>query len=132
MSILVVNLEEALKGGYLVRRCTFCCAEVDVVLWVFDGESICPVPACRSCTTERGLRVYRIDAHDGDDLPERAICMCCGCSLPSPGTWPVIVWVRDRQGLNAVCNPCRVEYALDTVFASLPRPASEDPPPHGC
>jgi hypothetical protein len=111
-----------------VRRCSFCHAGLEVVLWVFDGTSNCPVPACRSCTDERRLTVYRIDAYEGADLPERAICACCGRTLPCPETWPVIVWVRDRKGLNAVCNACRVEYALDTVFASLPRPRGEPPP----
>lgn len=96
--------------------------------WVGDGISHCPALTCRSCAEERDLRVCHVDQPECEKLPERAICMCCGRALPCADTWPVIVWVRDRHGLSAVCNGCRLEYALESVYAALPRPASEESP----
>jgi hypothetical protein len=111
-----------------MRHCIFCRHEVDTVLWVFDGVSDYPVPACRPCTEQRRLKVFRVEPHDCSDLPDRTTCECCGRELPSPDTWPVIVWVQDEHGLVAVCNACRLEYALDTAFTSIPRSEPEQPP----
>jgi hypothetical protein len=111
-----------------LRHCIFCRHEVDVVLWVFDGVSDYPVPACRSCVEQRRLKVFRIEPGEGRDLPDQASCECCGRALPSPDTWPVIVWVEGKHGLVAVCNACRLEYALNTVFTTLPHGEAQPPP----
>jgi hypothetical protein len=109
-----------------MRRCMFCGRTVDVVLWrvddvvdAVDGS----VPACHSCAEEHGLSVVQSKPEDGD-LARHDSCQCCGRELPSPRSWPMTVWVQDRRRLMAVCNTCRVEYALQAVFASSP-PAGE-------
>jgi hypothetical protein len=102
-----------------VRRCVLCKCVVDVVLWVMDGVADDPVPACRSCAEEHGLHVVFSELDVGDP-PEHDTCRCCGRELPSPRSWPVTVWVRDGRRLMAVCNACRMEYALQAVFASAP------------
>jgi hypothetical protein len=94
---------------------------VDVVLWVLEDMVDHPVPACRSCGEAHGLSVAR-SGQDAADLPEYDSCQCCGRELASPGGWPMTVWVRDRRRLMAVCNACRVEYALQAVFTSAPPP----------
>ena len=91
----------------------------DVVLWVLEDVADHPVPACRSCGEEHGLSVVRSE-HDAGDLPDYDSCQCCGRELPGPGGWPMTVWVQDRRRLMAVCNACRVEYALQAVFTSAP------------
>jgi len=104
-----------------MRGCVFCGRMVDVALWVLEGVVDHPVPACRSCGEEHGLSVVR-SGHDAGDLPEYDSCQCCGRELASPGGWPLTVWVQDRRRLMAVCNACRVEYALQAVFTSAPPP----------
>jgi hypothetical protein len=102
-----------------MRRCIFCGRTVDVVLWVIEDVVDDPVPACRSCAEEHGLGVVCGEIEAGD-TPEHDTCRCCGRELPSPRSWPMTVWVQDRRRLMAVCNACRVEYALQAVFASAP------------
>jgi hypothetical protein len=48
-----------------MRRCTFCREHVGVVLWVFDGVTEYPVPACQACAGRHGLRVYRVEMDEG-------------------------------------------------------------------
>ena len=102
-----------------MRRCIFCGRTVDVVLWVIEDVVDDPVPACRRCAEEHGLRVVHGES-DAGDPPLHDTCRCCGRELPSPRSWPVTVWVQDRRQLMAVCNACRVEYALQAVFTSTP------------
>lgn len=104
-----------------MRGCVFCGRMVDVVLWVLEDVVDHPVPACRSCGEAHGFSVVR-SGHDAGDLPEYDSCQCCGRELASPGGWPLTVWVQDRRRLMAVCNACRVEYALQAVFTSAPPP----------
>lgn len=111
-----------------MRRCRFCGRELDVVLWVSQESSAYPVPCCRECAAARGLTAFP-ERPAGTDLPEQASCRCCGRALPSPGSWPLTVWVRGRGELMPVCNACRVEYALEPVFASVP--PSQAPPDEG-
>jgi hypothetical protein len=92
---------------------------VDVVLWVLEDVVDDPVPACRSCAEELGLSVIQ-SKPGARELPEHDSCQCCGRELPSPRSWPMTVWVQDRRRLMAVCNACRVEYALQAVFTSAP------------
>jgi len=117
-----------------MRGCMFCGRGADVGLWVVDDVVDEPVAACRSCGEERGLIVVQSECEAGD-LPEQSGCRCCGRELPTPGGWPRTVWVRDRRRLMAVCNACRVEYALQAVFVSAPptgeRVRREPEPPHG-
>ena len=92
---------------------------VDVVLWVLEDVVDDPVPACRSCAEAHGLRVVWSEPTPGtrrSTTPATA----AAASLPSPRSWPMTVWVRDRRRLMAVCNACRVEYALQAVFTSAP------------
>lgn len=103
-----------------MRGCVFCGRVVDVVLWVGGDVVGDPVPACRSCAEAHGLHAAHSELEPGE-LPAAVICRCCGRELPSPRSWPVTVWVRDRQRLMAVCNACRTEYALQVVFTSAPR-----------
>ena len=114
--------------------CMFCGRTADIGLWVLEDVVEEPVLACRACGQERGLIVVRSEVDDGD-LPEHESCQCCGRQLPTPGGWPVTVWVLDRRRLMAVCNACRVEYALEAVFVSAPptgEPAPREPePPRG-
>jgi len=116
-----------------VRRCIFCGRAGDVVLWTIDDVAECAVPACRSCGEEHGLRII-CGEPVAWDLPEYDSCQCCGRALGGPGGWPMTVWVQDRRRLMAVCNACRVEYALPAVFTSAP-PAGDrarrDPDPPG-
>ena len=102
-----------------MRGCMFCGRTADLLLWVLDDVVDQPVPACRSCGEDHGLRVVQSECEAGD-LPEHDACQCCGRELPAPGGWPTTVWVQDRRRLMAVCNACRVEYALQAVFISAP------------
>ncbi len=102
-----------------MRGCMFCGRKVDVFLWVLEDVVDHPVPACRSCGEEHGLKLVKRD-YDFGDVPEYDSCGCCGRELPAPGGWPMTVWVRDRGRLIAVCNACRAEYALRAVFTSAP------------
>lgn len=102
-----------------MRRCIFCGRVGDVVLWILEDVADHAVPACRSCGEQRGLSSVQSE-HDAGDLPEYDSCQCCGRALPSPGGWPITVWVQDRRRLIAVCNACRAEYALQAVFTSVP------------
>ena len=117
-----------------MRGCMFCGRRADVGLWVLDDVVDEPVAACRSCGEEHGLIVVQNECEDGD-LPEQDGCRCCGRALPAPGSWPVTVWVLDGRRLMAVCNACRVEYALQAVFVSAPptgeRVRREPEPPRG-
>ncbi len=117
-----------------MRGCMFCGCKVDVFLWVFDDVVDQPVPACRSCGEDHGLRVVQSECEAGD-LPEYDGCRCCGRELPAPGGWPATVWVQDRRRLMAVCNACRAEYALKALFISTPptgeRVRPEPDPPSG-
>lgn len=100
-----------------MRRCIFCGRTADVVLWVVEDVGDDPVPACRSCAEQQGLRIPWSEPDVGD-MPEHDVCRCCGRELPSPRSRPMTVWVRDRRRLMAVCNACRAEYALQAVFTS--------------
>ena len=102
-----------------MRRCIFCGRRVDVVLWVIQDVVDDPVAACRSCAEEHGLRIVSGET-DAGGTPEHDTCQCCGRELPSPRSRPMTVWVQDRRRLMAVCNACRVEYALRAVFTSTP------------
>ncbi len=117
-----------------MRGCMFCGRRADVGLWVLDDVVDEPVRACRACGEERGLIVVQNECEAGD-LPEHDACRCCGRELPATGSWPVTVWVRDGRRLMAVCNACRVEYALQAVFVSAPpageRVRGESEPPRG-
>ena len=103
-----------------MRRCIFCGRMVDVVLWVIEDVIDDPVPACPSCAEEHGLRIV-CGEPDAGETPGHDMCHCCGRELPSPRSRPMTVWVQDRQRLMAVCNACRVEYALQAVFTSTPQ-----------
>ena len=102
-----------------MRRCVFCSCMVDVGLWIMDDVADDPVPACRSCAEQYGLGIV-LDELDAGASLEHDTCHCCGRELPSPRSWPMIVWVRDGRRLMAVCNACRTEYGLRAVFASAP------------
>ena len=103
-------------------RCLFCRSDLDTVHWAFDGVSDQPVPACRECCDRLRLKVWRVEAGEGEgrDLPVRADCVYCGTALPSWDTRPVIVWVRGEHGVEAVCNSCRIRYGRETQFVTLP------------
>jgi len=107
-------------------RCTFCRTDLDTVHWAFDGVSDQPVPACKECCHRLRLKVWRVDAEEGKDLPARAHCAYCGTPLPSEDTRPVIVWVRGEHGVEAVCNACRIRYGRETQFVTLPDPEWEE------
>ena len=117
-----------------MRGCMFCGLKADVGLWVLDDVVDEPVRACRSCGEEHGLIVVQSEFEAGD-LPEHDSCQCCGRELPTPGGWPMTVWVLDGRRLMAVCNACRVEYALQAVFVSASprgeRVRREPEPPRG-
>jgi hypothetical protein len=53
------------RGGGTMHRCTYCREETDVTLWVFDGVSDYPVPACQACRQRLDLRVFRVEIDDG-------------------------------------------------------------------
>ncbi len=110
-----------------MRRCIFCGREVDIVLWVVQDMSDYPVPACSACADERGLIAFPPPAR-AEELPDAVSCRCCGRALPSQDSWPPVVWVQDGSGVMAVCNACRVEYALEAVSTSVPR--DQGRPPH--
>ena len=103
-------------------RCVFCRSDLDTVHWAFDGVSDQPVPACKECCDRLRLKVWRVDAGEGEgkDLPVRADCVYCGTALPSQDTYPVIVWVKGEHGVEAVCNACRIRYGRETQFVTLP------------
>lgn len=102
-----------------MRRCVFCGRTAEVVLWILDEVLDDPVPACCPCAEENGLGVvYR--GREVGPLDEYESCRCCGRELPSSRSWPATVWVQDRRRLMAVCNACRVEYALQPVFGFAP------------
>ena len=105
-----------------LMRCVFCRTDLDTVHWAFDGVSDQPVPACRECCDRLRLKVWRVEAGEGEgkDLPVRADCVYCGTPLPSQDTRPVIVWVRGEHGVEAVCNACRIRYGRETQFVTLP------------
>jgi hypothetical protein len=116
-----------------VQKCIFCGCVAGIELWALDAVDH-PVPACLGCAEDHGLSVTRGE-YDAAGLPEYRSCRCCGRELASPGEWPMTVWVADRGRLMAVCNACRVEFALRAVFASAPPAlwrARHDPgPPRG-
>ncbi len=101
-----------------MQGCIFCGCAAGVDLWAFEAVDH-PVPACAACAAEHGLRVTCSD-HDAGGLPEQHRCRCCGRELARPGGWPMTVWVADRGRLMAVCNTCRMEFALPAVLTPTP------------
>ena len=47
-----------------MRQCTYCRAEIGVILWVFDGVNEYPIPACQACQQRLGLKVYKVEMDD--------------------------------------------------------------------
>lgn len=60
-------------------RCTFCREHVDVVLWVFDGVSDYPIPACATCADRRRLKVFKAETDEGLVVPGDEL------ATPEPG-----------------------------------------------
>jgi hypothetical protein len=107
------------------RRCVYCHEDVGVVLWVFDGVSDEPVPACRDCRDRHRLSVFRVEVLDPSSLPGHPTCEDCGRALPSPDTEPAVLWVSDRRrGIVASCNACRLANGRSTLCTSAPDGAS--------
>jgi hypothetical protein len=102
------------------RRCIYCREDVTVVLWVFDGVQDEPVPACRDCRDKYRLKVFRVELLETAGLPQHPSCEYCGRSLPTPGTEPTVVWVKDVRGMVPVCNACRIRYDLVTLWTVAP------------
>ncbi len=110
-------------------RCVYCRQDVGVVLFVFDGVSAEPVPACRDCRDRLHLAVFKVDVLDATTLPAHPVCEDCGRSLPSPDTEPAVVWVCDRvRGIVASCNACRVTSGRSTLVTIVP-PEGHAPDP---
>jgi hypothetical protein len=102
------------------RRCVYCREDVEVVLWVFDGVQDEPVPACRDCRDKYRLKVHRVELLDSAGLPQHPDCEYCGRPLPIPDTEPVVAWVKDVRGVVAVCDACRVQHDLTTLWTVAP------------
>jgi hypothetical protein len=99
----------------------YCHEQVGVVLWVFDGVSDGPVPACRDCRDRYRLGVFRVEILDSGSLPAHPACEECGCLLPSPDTEPAVLWVADRRrGIVASCDACRIKNDSATLCTASP------------
>lgn len=103
------------------RRCVYGHEDVGVVLWVLDGASDEPVPACRDCRDKYRLRVFRVEVLDPACLPAHPACEGCGRRLPLADTEPAVVWVSERRrGIVASCNACRLENDWHTLLTVTP------------
>ncbi len=104
------------------RKCSYCGAIIGVVVWVLDGISEGPMPACAECSGRRGFRVYRTTVLDPECLPREASCAGCGIELPSRDTFPAIIWVNDGREVAGICNACRLKGRWATIATTVPDP----------